>query len=124
MMNIGIFPCQGRCNVSMMTKTVAEFFVDDQIIRVLPHLSLPIDNESGVNEKYIALNGCPAKCASKEFKIARLKPHEEIVMTKDFDPKNNEKYAELLNIDEEVYMVQEVVDKLLGSSEDAPKSCN
>lgn len=111
-MNIGIFPCQGRCNVSMMTKTVAEFFVDDQIIRVLPHLS-SIDNESGVNEKYIALNGCPAKCASKEFEIARIQPHEEIVITKDFDPKNNEKYEELLNIDEEVYMVQEVVDRLL-----------
>lgn len=113
-MNIGIFPCQGRCNVSMMTKTVAEFFVDDEIIRVLPHLSLPDENES-INEKYIALNGCPAKCASKEFETNRVKPHEEIVMTKDFDPKNNEKYAELLNIDEEVSMVQEVIDSLLGS---------
>jgi len=36
-------------------------------------------------------------------------------MTKDFDPKNNEKYAELLNIDEEVFLVQEVIDRLLGS---------
>ncbi|WP_298200156.1 putative zinc-binding protein [Desulfosporosinus sp.] len=114
-MNIGIFPCQGRCNVSMMTKTVAEFFVDDEIIRVLPHLSLPLDNESGINEKYIALNGCPAKCASKEFESARIKPHEEIIITKDFDPKNNEKYEELLYIDEEVYLVQEVIDRLLDS---------
>jgi len=111
-MNIGIFPCQGRCNVSMMTKTVAEFFVDDEIIRVLPNLSLP-DNESSVNEKYIALNGCPAKCASKEFESARIKLDEEIVITKDFDPKNNEKYEELLNIDEEVFLVQEVIDRLL-----------
>jgi uncharacterized metal-binding protein len=112
-MNIGIFPCQGRCNVSMMTKTVAAFFVDDEIIRLLPHLSLPLDNESSVKEKYIAINGCPAKCASKEFETARIKPHEEVVMTKDFDPKNNEKYAELLNIDEEVALVQEVIDRLL-----------
>ena len=114
-MNIGIFPCQGRCNVSMMTKTVAGFFDDDEIIRVLPNLNLPLANESGVNEKYIALNGCPATCATKEFELARIKPHEEIIMTKDFDPKNNEKYEELLNIDEEVYIVQEVIDRLLRS---------
>lgn len=111
-MNIGIFPCQGRCNVSMMTKTVAQVFVDDSSIRVLPHLSL--DNANGANEKYIALNGCPAKCASKEFETARLKPHEEIMITKDFDPKNNEKYEVLLNIDEEVNLVQEVIDRLTG----------
>lgn len=112
-MNIGIFPCKGHCNVSMMTKMVAQFFVGDELIRVLPHLSIPLDNESGVKEKYIALNGCPAKCASKEFESARIKPHEEIIITKDFDPKNNEKYAELLNIDEEVYLVQEVINRLL-----------
>jgi len=70
---------------------------------------------SGVNEQYIALNGCPAKCASKEFDSARIKPHEEIIITKDFDPKNNEKYAELLYIDEEVFLVQELIDRLLGS---------
>jgi len=116
-MNIGIFPCQGRCNVSMMTKTVAQFFVDDEIIRVLPNLSLLLDNESGVNEKYIAINGCPATCASKEFESVKIKPHEVIIMTKDFDPKNNEKYEELLNIDEEVYLVQEVIDRLLGNDE-------
>ena|SRR5659263_441972 len=114
-MNIGIFPCQGRCNVSMMTKTVAEYFVDDEKIRVLHHLNLPLDNESGINEKYIALNGCPAKCASKEFETVKIKPHEEIIITKDFDPKNNEKYEELLDIDEEVNLVQEVIDRLLGS---------
>jgi len=114
-MNIGIFPCQGRCNVSMMTKTVAAFFDDDEIIRVLPHLNLPFDNENASNEKYIALNGCPAKCASKEFENVRIKPHEEVVMTKDFDPKNNERYEELLNIDDEVFLVQEVIERLLGT---------
>ena len=113
-MNIGIFPCQGRCNVSMMTKTMAEFFVDDEIIRVLPHLNLPSENESCNKEMYIAINGCPAKCASKEFDTARIKPHEEIVITKDFDPKNNKKYEELLDIDDEVNMVQEVIDRLLA----------
>ncbi|CAA7601513.1 DGC domain protein [Acididesulfobacillus acetoxydans] len=115
-MTIGIFPCQGRCNVSMMTKTVAEFLLDDQIVRVLPNLSLPLNNESGVNEKYIALNGCPAKCASKEFELAKISPDAEIVITKDFDPKNNEKYAVLLNIDEEIQLVQEVIDRLSGGS--------
>ncbi len=114
-MNIGIFPCQGRCNVSMMTKTVAEFFVDDETVRVLPSVGNLSNGNDGSEEKYIALNGCPAKCASKEFKIANLKPHEEIVITKDFDPENNAKYEVLLSIDEEVGMVQEVVDRLLGS---------
>jgi uncharacterized metal-binding protein len=114
-MDIRIFPCQGRCNVSMMTKTVAEYFVDDETIRVLHHLNLPPDNGIGIKEKYIALNGCPAKCASKEFESVRIKPDEEIIITKDYDPKNNEKYKELLDIDEDVNLVQEVIDRLLGS---------
>ena len=117
-MKIGIFPCQGRCNVSMMTKTVAQSLVNDEIIRVLPHLRFPVDNESdhvmdSINEKYIALNGCPAKCASKAFESAEIIPHGEITITKDFDPRNNEKYKILLNIDEEVNLVQEVIDRLL-----------
>jgi len=114
-MNIKILPCPGRCNVSMMTKTVAEYFDDGETIRMIRHLNLPSGSESDISEKYIALNGCPSKCASKEFETVKRKPHEEIVITKDFDPKNNEKYAELLDIDEEVNMVQEVIDKLLGS---------
>ncbi len=114
-MNIGIFPCQGRCNVSMMTKTVAEFFVDDEAVRVLSGVGSLSIGDSGTEERYIAINGCPAKCASKEFTTANLKPHEEIVITKDFDPKNNAKYEVLLSIDEEVGMVQEVIDRLLAS---------
>lgn len=81
----------------------------------MTNLGLLLDNGSGFHEKYIALNGCPAKCASKEFESARVKPDEEIIITKDFDPKNNEKYEELLNIDEEVSLVQEVIDRLLIS---------
>ncbi|MHB1153459.1 MAG: putative zinc-binding protein [Eubacteriales bacterium] len=115
-MNIKIFPCQGRCNVSMMTKTVAEYFVLDNMIHVLHHLSKVLDNIDNINEKYIALNGCPAKCASKEFKNVNIKPYEEIIITKDFDPKNNEKYKELLDIDEEVSLVQEVIDRLLATN--------
>lgn len=115
-MNIKIFPCQGHCNVSMMTKTVAEFFADDEKIRIVHHLNLPLDNGSGIKDKYIALNGCPSKCASKEFDTVKFKPHEEIIITKDFDPKNNEKYKELLDIDEEVSLVQEVIDKLLAAN--------
>jgi len=115
-MNIKIFPCQGRCNVSMMTKTVAEYFIDDETIQVIHHLNLPLGNECDINEKYIALNGCPAKCASKEFESVRIKPNEEIIITKDFDPKNNEKYEELLDIDEEINLVQETIDRLLGNS--------
>jgi len=113
-MNIKIFPCQGRCNVSMMAKMVAEYFNDEEAIKVIHHLNIPLSNEYNTNEKYIALNGCPAKCASKEFESARITPDEEIVITKDFDPKNNEKYEELLDIDEEVNLVQEGINRLLG----------
>lgn len=73
----------------------------------------PLENESGIGEKYIAINGCPSKCASKEFGIVGIKPHEEIVITNG-DPTNNEKYEELLYIDEEVALVQEVIDKILA----------
>ena len=92
-MKIAIFPCQGRCNVSMMTKTVAEYFADDQIIQVLHHLNPSHVSNSDINEKYIALNGCPAKCASKEFESVKMKLNEEIIITKDFDPKNNDEYG-------------------------------
>lgn len=110
-MNIKIFPCQGRCNVSMMTKTVAEFFDNDDTIRVVNFLNVPTGNET--QTKYVAINGCPAKCASKEFESLKMKPNEEIVITKDFDPKNNEKYEVLLDIDEELSLVQEGIDKVL-----------
>lgn len=110
-MNIKIFPCQGRCNVSMMTKTVAEFFDNDDTIQVIHFLNSPNENET--DTKYVAVNGCPAKCASKEFESLRMKPNEEIVITKDFDPENNAKYEVLLDIDEELSMVQEGIDKVL-----------
>jgi len=112
-MEIRIFPCQGRCNVSMMTKTVTEFFHDENTVFVLPNLYAENDSFSTTQVKYLAVNGCSAKCASKEFEFSLMQPDGEVVITKDFDPKNNEKYAELLNIDEEVSLVQEAIDQLL-----------
>lgn len=120
-MKIGIYPCPGLCNVSMMTKTVAYSLemADEELIKILPNLS-PLQDQDGSSEgesiKYMALNGCPSKCASKAFETTNIKPDDEAVITKDYDPKNNEKYAELLNIDEEVNMVQEVIDRILGSN--------
>lgn len=49
--------------------------------------------------------------------MAGVKPDEVITITKDFDPKNNEKYEVLLNIDEEVNLVQEGIDRLLSRKE-------
>lgn len=112
-MIIKIFPCQGRCNVSMMTKTVAQIYDDFENISVLPNLGLLLDeNVNKEEEKWIALNGCPAKCSSKEFETYRLEADAEIVITKGYGPENSEKYEVLLNIDEEVSMVQEVIDRL------------
>lgn len=73
-MELKIYPCPGHCNVSMMTRTVAQYFgiVAEENITILPHVSMNMlqgVEVSGDNEKYISLNGCPSTCASTLMRI-------------------------------------------------------
>lgn len=117
-MKLNIYPCPGHCNVSMMTKTVAQYFgiIDEENITILPHVSSDIAQDieaAGNSEKYIALNGCPSTCASKAYKEVGYERYSEIVMTPDYDIKHSEKYANLDDIDDEVNHVQKELDKII-----------
>jgi len=119
-MKLNIYPCPGRCNVSMMTKTVAQYFgiIDEENINILTHVSMNIARDieaAGDSEKYISLNGCPSTCASMAYEDVGYELYDEIVMTPDYDIKYNEKYANLDDIDEEIIHVQKELDKLIES---------
>ena len=113
-MKINVFPCQGHCNVSMMTKTVAKFVsvIDEDRINLLPHLNELSKNRNAIGEKYIALSGCPSACASKAYETAGFSAYDEIVITKDYDIKHNEKYKDLTDIEEEIIAVQAEIDRI------------
>lgn len=119
-MKLKIYPCPGRCNVSMMTKTVAQYFgiIDEENITILTHVSMNILKEieaAGESEKYIALNGCPSTCASMGYEDMGYELYDEIVMTPDYDIKHNAKYANLDDIDEEIEHVQNELNKIIES---------
>lgn len=119
-MKLKIYPCPGHCNVSMMTKTVAQYFgiIDEENIIILPHVSMNILQEveaAGDSEKYISLNGCPSTCASMAYEDMGYELYDEIVMTPDYDIKHNEKYTNLEDIDEEIEHVQKALDKIIAS---------
>lgn len=117
-MKLNIYPCPGHCNVSMMTKTVAQYFgiIDEENITILNHVSMNILKEieaTGESEKYIALNGCPSTCASFGYEDMGYELYDEIIMTPDYDIKHNAKYENLENIDEEIEYVQKALDKII-----------
>ncbi|KNZ43552.1 putative zinc-binding protein [Acetobacterium bakii] len=119
-MKIKIYPCPGHCNVSMMTKTVAQYFgiVDEENITILPHVSMNILQEIEASDdtvKYIAMNGCPSTCASMAYEDIGYKLYDEIVMTPDHDLKHNEKYANLDDLDAEIEHAQQALDKIIES---------
>lgn len=117
-MKLKIYPCPGHCNVSMMTKTVAQYFsiIDEENTTILPHISMNLLAEieaAGDTEKYVALNGCPSTCASAAYNNAGYQLFDEIIITPDHDLKHNEKYKNLDDIDEEIIYVQEKINAIL-----------
>jgi len=119
-MKLKIYPCPGHCNVSMMTKTVAQYFgiIDEEDTIILPYVSMNILAEIETAEapaKYIALNGCPSTCASFAYEDMGYELYAEIVMTPDYDLKHNEKYANLDDVDEEINFVQEKINEIMNA---------
>ena len=81
-MKTGILPCQGACNVGVMTNKVALDMVDNETVNMVCPLGLPLGIKSiidmaNVNEKHLALNGCPVKCASKALESAGITEYVE-----------------------------------------------
>lgn len=118
-MKIGILPCQGACNVGVMTNKVALKLVDNETINMVCPLGLPLGikgiiDMAAVNDKHIALNGCPVKCASKALESAGFNEYQEITLTQDFDIQKNKNFSDETKMDEVESKVQEYIDKLLS----------
>lgn len=121
-MKIGILPCQGACNVGVMTNKVALKLVDNETVNMVCPLGLPLGiknivDMAGVNDKHIALNGCPIKCASKALETAGLTEHEEITLTTDFGIPKNKNYKDETNMDQVESKVKDILNQLLRANQ-------
>jgi len=119
-MKIGILPCQGACNVGVMTNKVALNLVNNETVNMVCPLGLPlgIENIIGmgkVNDKQIALNGCPVKCASKALKSAKITEDKEITLTSDFDISKNKNFKDETNMDHVEAKVKDIIDDFLSA---------
>lgn len=113
-MKLGILPCNGACNTGCMTGKVALEFVDNEDINMVCALGLPlgiesITNNAKKNEKFIVLNGCAMKCASKSLDKADINNYEELILT-DFGIQKNKNYKDETNIEKVKEAVKEKID--------------
>jgi uncharacterized metal-binding protein len=122
-MKLGILPCQGACNVGVMTNKVALKFVDNQKVNMVCSLGLPLGIQkiidmANVNDKFIAMNGCPVKCSSKTLDKIGIKNYEEITLTNDFDIEKNKNYKDETNIEKVESKVKELIDKFFNENKE------
>lgn len=118
-MKVGILPCQGACNVGVMTNKVALKLVDNETINMVCPLGLPLGikgiiDTAKINEKHLALNGCPIKCASKALESAGIKEYKELTLTTDFEITKNKNFNDETNIHQVEAKVKEVIDEFLS----------
>lgn len=116
-MKIGILPCQGSCNVGVMTNKIAVSLVDHERINMVCPLGLPLGIESIINmaklnDKHLALNGCSVRCASKALESANIHAFAEITLTDDFGIQKNKNFKDETKIDLVYKRVQFELDQL------------
>lgn len=118
-MKIGLLPCQGACNVGVMTNKVALRLVNNDTINMVCPLGLPLGIKSiidmaNVNNKHIALNGCPIKCASKALESAGINEYSELTLTTDFGITKNKNFNDETNLENVEERVKGLVEQLLS----------
>ena len=117
-MKVGILPCQGACNVGVMTNKIALKLVNNETINMVCPLGLPLGIKSiidmgAVNDHHIAVNGCPVKCSSKALESAGFNEYEEIVLTQDFGIQKNKNFNDETNITQVESKVKELISKFM-----------
>lgn len=115
-MKIGILPCQGACNVGVMTNKVALKFVDNESVNMVCPLGLPLGIQSiidmaNTNDKHLAINGCPIQCASKALASAGIKEFKEVTLTSDFAIQKNKNYKDETNMHLVEAKVSEIIEQ-------------
>lgn len=118
MLKVGLLPCSGACNVGMIsTKAVVNTLTENENTDFVCALGLPLGIEGIIkngksSDRYIAVNGCQVRCASKALQSADIDIHEEVVLTEDFFIDKNKDYkaeTKLKNIQQNL---EELVDSL------------
>lgn len=104
-MKIGILPCQGTCNVGNMTHKIALDLVDNVEINTVCSLGLPLGipsiiNMAKMNQKFIALNGCPTKCSSLALQKVGIARFRELTLTDDFGIQKNKNFKDETKMDQ------------------------
>ncbi len=122
-MKVGILPCQGACNVGMMTNKVALHFVDNKTVNMVCPLGLPLGIENiikmaAANDKHIALNGCSVKCSSKSLEAAGFNEYEELALTEDFKIEKNKNFHDETNMDKIKEEVEAIIARLAAQERD------
>ncbi len=84
-------------------------------------LGLPLGIEGIIqqgksSDGYIALNGCPVKCASKALKNADIPVTEEIVITERFGVQKNKNLTSEEKLEDIIAEVQRMVDEMQKDS--------
>ena len=118
-MKIGILPCQGACNVGVMTNKVTLNFVDIETVNMVCPLGLPLGikgiiDTAKVNEKHLAINGCPVECASKALESAGITEYKKITLTTDFDIPKNKNFKDETNMNKVEAKVKDIIDEFLS----------
>ncbi|MFO8132664.1 MAG: putative zinc-binding protein [Thermoplasmatota archaeon] len=122
MKKIGILPCSGACNVGMLsTKTVVQTLDERENTDFVCALGLPLGIEGIIHQGkssdgYIALNGCPVKCASKALKSADIPVDKEIVITERYGIKKNKNLNSEEKLEDIIAEVKRMVDEMQKDS--------
>ena len=115
---IGILPCSGASIVGMLsTRAVVEVFDERENIDFVCALGLPLGIESIMkngksSDSYIALNGCPVRCATKALESADIPVTEEVVISEKFDIKKNKNLKSKENIGKILDNLKRLIDKI------------
>ncbi|MEF8879281.1 MAG: putative zinc-binding protein [Candidatus Thermoplasmatota archaeon] len=118
MKKIGILPCSGACNVGMLsTKAVVEMFDEYGNVDFVCALGLPLGIEGIIkngksSDGYIALNGCPVKCATKALESADIPIDDEVVITENFNIKKNKNLKSDEKMDQILDELKKLIDKI------------
>ncbi len=118
MKRIGILPCSGACNVGMMsTRTVVNIHGERDDSDFVCALGLPLGIEGIIqqgksSDRYIAINGCPVRCASKALESADIPVDMEIVMTERYGIRKNKNLKDDEKMDDVIRDVKSLIDEL------------
>ena len=104
-LKVGLLPCSGACNVGMMTtKATIRVIEEDPEIGFVCALGLPLGIEriirnAQANDRFIALNGCPMKCATRVLKGVGIGVDREVLVLKTFCPEKTKDFEDETGMD-------------------------